>query len=137
MYPGVVITERQHYTIARVKPLFTLRNTLFPILSYTYSHMHAHTFTQALGGVLIGVGAWLEVEEQTIVAAVEEERFLYGPYLIIAAGAAIVLVAVIGMVGALCSHAVNRFLLVVVSSTQRVMLVNVTCALMCLYEYIM
>lgn len=65
---------------------------------------------------MIGVGAWLEVDEQSIVAAVESSSFLYGPYLIIAAGCAVVLVSGIGMVGALCDKKVNRVLLIIVST---------------------
>ena len=65
--------------------------------------------------MLIGVGAWLEVQERTITAAIESETFLVGPYLIIAAGCAVVLVAAIGMVGALCDKKINRFLLIFVS----------------------
>lgn len=66
----------------------------------------------ASGVVMIGVGAWLEVQERSIVAAVDSETFLAGPYLIIAAGCAVVLVAVIGLIGALCDKKINRFLLV-------------------------
>lgn len=64
---------------------------------------------------MIGVGAWLEVQERTITAAIESETFLAGPYLIIAAGCAVVLVAIIGMVGAMCDKKINRFLLYFVS----------------------
>lgn len=71
--------------------------------------------SQALGGVLIGVGAWLEVQEQTIVDVVNNQVFLVGPYLLIAAGCCIVIVALIGMFGAFCDSKVNRFLLVLVS----------------------
>lgn len=65
---------------------------------------------------MVGVGAWLEVQERSIVAAIEEEAFLAGPYLIIAAGCAIVLVAIIGLIGALCDKKINRFLLIFVSN---------------------
>lgn len=65
-----------------------------------------------LGLVMIGVGAWLEVREQIIVAAIDSDTFLVGPYLIIAAGCAVVLVAAIGMIGALCDKKINRFLLI-------------------------
>ena len=71
--------------------------------------------TQALGGVLIGVGAWLQVEEEDVTAAVDSEDFLIGPYLIIAAGCCIVVVAIIGVLGALCDKKINRFLLIFVS----------------------
>ena len=64
---------------------------------------------------MIGVGVWLELEERDFVAALETSTFLYGPYLIVAAGCAVVVVAVIGMVGAFCDHKVNRFLLYLVS----------------------
>ena len=73
-----------------------------------------HANVQAIGLGLIGVGAWLEVSEQSIVAAVESQTFLVGPYLIIVAGIAIVLVAFVGVVGACCDGKFNRVLLVVV-----------------------
>jgi len=50
------------------------------------------------------------------VAAVEQQAFLVGPYLIIVVGVAIVLVAFVGMVGAMCDHLFNRVLLIIVSS---------------------
>ena len=65
---------------------------------------------------MIAVGAWLEVQERTITAAIESEEFLAGPYLIIGAGCAIVLVAIIGIVGAMCDKKINRFLLYFVSN---------------------
>ena len=64
--------------------------------------------------VMIAVGSWLEVEERSIVAAIENRSFLYGPYLIIAAGCAVVVVSGIGIVGALCDKKVNRLLLTIV-----------------------
>ena len=64
---------------------------------------------------MIGVGAWLQVQEQDIVPALDSEAFLSGPYLIIAVGCAILLVAVIGLIGALCDKKINRFLLIFVS----------------------
>lgn len=70
---------------------------------------------QALGAVMIGVGTWLELQERSLVDAIESETFLVGPYLIIAAGCAVVLVAVIGIIGALCDKKINRFLLGLVS----------------------
>lgn len=66
----------------------------------------------ALGGALIGVGVWLELEEQSLEAAIDQQEILIGPYLIIAAGAAVIIVAAIGVLGALCDHKFNRFLLV-------------------------
>ena len=71
--------------------------------------------SQALGAVLIGVGAWLEVQEQSIVDVIDQQVFLVGPYLLIAAGCLIVIISLVGMFGAFCSHKFNRFLLVVVS----------------------
>lgn len=68
---------------------------------------------------MIAIGAWLEVQERSIVAAVENDTFLVGPYLIIAAGCAVVLVAAIGMIGALCDKKINRFLLIFVSELIR------------------
>jgi hypothetical protein len=70
---------------------------------------------QALGAVLIGVGAWLEVQEQSIVDIIDQQVFLAGPYLLIAAGCLIVIISLVGMLGAFCSHKCNRVLLVVVS----------------------
>ena len=66
---------------------------------------------------MIGVGAWLEFQEQSISAAIEGDfqAILLGPYIIIAAGCAIVLLATIGIIGALCDTKLNRFLLVFVS----------------------
>lgn len=64
---------------------------------------------------MIGVGVWLELQERTVVAAIQTSTFLIGPYLIIAAGCAVVLVAAIGIVGALCDKKINRFLLIFVS----------------------
>lgn len=68
---------------------------------------------------MIGVGAWLADEEQAISAAIDGdlsfEAVLAGPYIIIAAGCAIVLLATIGIIGALCDTKLNRFLLVFVS----------------------
>ncbi len=77
---------------------------------------HLTAWLQVLGIVMIAVGAWLEVQERSIVAAIESDTFLAGPYLIIAAGCAVVLVAVIGMIGALCDKKINRFLLIFVSA---------------------
>ena len=69
-----------------------------------------------MGGVLVGVGAWLEIQEQTIVDVINQQVFLVGPYLLIAAGCFIVIISLIGMFGAFCSHKINRILLVVVST---------------------
>ena len=63
---------------------------------------------------MIGVGSWLETEEQSIVSAIESRTFLYGPYLIIAAGVAVVLLSVIGLLGAISDKMYNRVFLVVV-----------------------
>ena len=97
---------------------FTCTNvtrSLFLSLSYSTHHQCFFLSLQALGGVLIGVGAWLEIQEQTIVQVVDQQVFLAGPYLLIAAGCCIVIVAVIGMIGAFCDKKINRFLLVLVS----------------------
>ena len=68
---------------------------------------------------MIGVGGWLAVEEQSISAAIDGDlsfdAILSGPYIIIAVGCAVVLLATIGIVGALCDTKLNRFLLVFVS----------------------
>lgn len=68
-----------------------------------------------LGIALIGLGAWLEVEEGTLVEVIDQQAFLAGPYLIIVVGIAIVLIAFVGMVGAMCDHLINRILLYIVS----------------------
>jgi len=72
--------------------------------------------SQALGLTLVGLGVWLELGEQSIQAVINQQQLLYGPYLIIAAGCAVVLIALIGMVGACCDHKINRFLLIFVST---------------------
>ncbi len=64
---------------------------------------------------LIGLGAWLEVEEGTLVDAVNQQAFLVGPYLLIVVGIAIVAIAVVGVLGAMCDHLFNRVLLYIVS----------------------
>ena len=69
------------------------------------------------GCVLIGLGVWLEIQDQAFRILVDKQEFLYGPYLIIAAGCAIILVSGIGMVGALCETKINKFLLGFVSFT--------------------
>ena len=79
-------------------------------------------FVQALGLALIGLGAWLEVAEGTLVSAVNQQAFLVGPYLIIVVGIAIVIVAFVGMVGAMCDTLFNRILLIIVSPTITMML---------------
>lgn len=69
-------------------------------------------FFMALGGVLIGLGIYLEVQESSFEAAIDQGELLVGPYLLIAAGCAILLVAFIGMIGACCDAKINRFLLI-------------------------
>jgi hypothetical protein len=65
---------------------------------------------------MIGVGAWLQVQEQGVVPALDSaDEFLTGPYLIIAVGCAVVVVAAVGLIGALCDKKINRFLLIFVS----------------------
>ena len=64
---------------------------------------------------MIALGVWLEFLDQSFEAAIDAEQLLYGPYLIIAAGCGVVVVAAVGMVGACCDHKVNRVLLGVVS----------------------
>lgn len=76
-----------------------------------------HTFfplTQAVGGTLIGIGSFLAVQEQEFDAIIEEDEIFYGPYILIASGCAIIIVAVIGMIGACCDYKLNRYLLFVV-----------------------
>ena len=60
------------------------------------------------------MGVWLEIEEQSLEAAIDQQELLIGPYILIAAGCAIIIVAFIGMIGACCDHKFNRFLLVLV-----------------------
>lgn len=64
------------------------------------------------GLALLGVGVWLEVVDQVIVQAVQNNIFLVGPYLLIAVGAAIVVVAVLGIIGGACQKKFNRVLLI-------------------------
>ena len=63
---------------------------------------------------MIGVSVWLETEEMTFEAAIDNQELLYGPYLTAAAGSAIILVAILGVLGACCDKKINRFLLVLV-----------------------
>ena len=66
------------------------------------------------------MGAYLEVQEQSISAAINGDGdfqiVLAGPYIIIAAGCAILLLSALGVIGALCDTKINRFLLIFVSS---------------------
>ena len=64
---------------------------------------------------MIAIGVWLEVQDQNFEAIIDGDEILYGPYLIIAAGCGVIVVAVVGMFGACCDHRVNRILLLVVS----------------------
>ena len=64
---------------------------------------------------MIAWGVWLEFLDQSFEADIDAEQLLYGPYLIIAAGCGVVVVAAVGMVGACYDHKVNRVLLGVVS----------------------
>lgn len=71
---------------------------------------------QAIGLALVGLGAWLEIEQQSFQAVINQQQLLFGPYIIIAVGCIIVLIAFIGMVGACCDNKLNRFLLGLVSA---------------------
>ena len=66
------------------------------------------------------MGAYLEVQEQSISAAINGDGdfqiVLAGPYIIIDAGCAILLLSALGVIGALCDTKINRFLLIFVSS---------------------
>ena len=62
---------------------------------------------------------WLEIEDRIIVQAVQDDVFLVGPYLLIAVGAAIVVVAVLGVFGAACQKKFNRVILILVGWTCR------------------
>ncbi len=83
-----------------------------------FTHPFPPILSQGLGLALIGVGAWLEVEEGILVDAVNQQAFLVGPYLLIAVGVAIVMVAVVGMIGAMCDRVINRVLLYIVSCVE-------------------
>lgn len=60
---------------------------------------------------MISVGVWLKIQSDEFEAAVDTEQILYGPYLIMAAGCAIIIVAIVGMFGACCDRKFNRVLL--------------------------
>ena len=59
---------------------------------------------------------WAEIQDQTFRDLVDQQEFLYGAYLVVAVGCGIILVSVIGFVGALCETKINKFLLGFVSS---------------------
>ena len=63
------------------------------------------------GIILIALGAWVEVQDETFRSLIDNQEFVFGAYLCIAVGCAIILVAGIGMVGALCETKINKFLL--------------------------
>ena len=65
---------------------------------------------------MIGLGVWFEILDQNVEAIVDGEEIVYGAYMIIAAGCAIIVLAIIGIFGALCDYKVNRVILFVVSS---------------------
>ena len=58
---------------------------------------------------------WLEIQDQGFRQLVDGQEFLYGAYLVIAAGCAIAVVSAIGLIGALCETKINKFLLGFVS----------------------
>lgn len=66
----------------------------------------------ACGLALIGLGIYLEIVDMIVVQAIQNSAFLAGPYLLIAVGAAILVVAVLGIVGGICSKKCNRVFLV-------------------------
>ena len=70
---------------------------------------------QFVGCVLIGLGAWFEILDQNFEAIVDGDQLVYGAYLTIAAGCAIIVLSVIGIFGAICDYKANRVLLFVVS----------------------
>ena len=65
--------------------------------------------------MLIGLGAWFEILDQNFEAIVDGDQLVYGAYLTIAAGCAIIVLSVIGIFGAICDYKANRVLLFVVS----------------------
>ncbi|CAI8028542.1 TNF receptor-associated factor 5 [Geodia barretti] len=66
-----------------------------------------------VGCVLIGLGAWFEILDQNFEAIVDGDQLVYGAYLTIAAGCAIIVLSVIGIFGAICDYKANRVLLFV------------------------
>lgn len=64
---------------------------------------------------MIGLGVWFELLDQNIEAIVDGEEIVYGAYMIIAAGCAIIVLSIVGIFGALCDYKANRFLLLLVS----------------------
>lgn len=69
-----------------------------------------------LGIGLITVGVWAEVVSNEYEELVSLNELLYGPYLAIASGCALIVVSAIGIVGVCCETKINKFLLSFVSS---------------------
>ena len=88
-------------------------DSVFPGIVY---YCHPPIIIQVFGVVLIGVGVWAEIQDQSFRDLVDQQEFVYGAYLIAAVGCGIILVSVIGLVGALCETKINKFLLGFVSS---------------------
>ena len=64
---------------------------------------------------MIGLGVWFELLDQEFEAVVDGEQIRNGAYLIVAAGCAVIILAALGILGALCDYKTNRILLFVVS----------------------
>ena len=95
--------------------LLTHMHTLTHTHTHTLTHTHTHTLTQCVGGVLIGLGVWIEILDQNFEAVVDGDQILYGAYITIAAGCAIIVLGVVGIIGAVYDHLINRVILFVVS----------------------
>lgn len=84
-----------------------------------------------LGIGLITVGVWAEVVSNEYEELVSLNELLYGPYLAIASGCALIVVSAIGIVGVCCETKINKFLLSFVSSLSLSRLVS--CLSVCLF----
>ena len=90
----------------------SLRELLYPSL---FPSISPPPQPQCVGCVLIGLGAWFEILDQNFEAIVDGDQLVYGAYLTIASGCAIIVLSVIGIFGAICDYKANRVLLFVVS----------------------
>ena len=64
-----------------------------------------------LGLGVVALGTWLELEFKSFQELTSSSQFQYGPYLVIVAGGAVVILAVVGIIGACCESKINKFLL--------------------------
>ena len=63
---------------------------------------------------MIGLGVQFTLLEEDVDAIVGDQEILYGAYFIITAGCAVIVLAVFGILGALCDYKINRILLFLV-----------------------